>query len=70
MALAVGMKAIQFSGTEMNREDLIAAGLDAELPLPKLKRSVSAVLCDTCSGWKTKLDCFNRTLMKEAGRGS
>lgn len=33
-ALAVGMKAIQFSGMGQLREDLIAAGLDAELPLP------------------------------------
>ena len=33
-ALALGMKAIQFSTIEHLRSDLIAAGLDAELPLP------------------------------------
>jgi putative hydrolase of the HAD superfamily len=33
-ALDLGMKAIQFSTVEQLREDLIAAGLDAVLPLP------------------------------------
>ena len=33
-ARAVGMKAIQFSGMGQLRENLIAAGLEAELPLP------------------------------------
>jgi putative hydrolase of the HAD superfamily len=33
-ALALGMKAIQFSTVERLREDLLAAGLDAALPLP------------------------------------
>jgi putative hydrolase of the HAD superfamily len=33
-ALALGFKAIQFSDVENLRVDLIAAGLDAELPLP------------------------------------
>jgi putative hydrolase of the HAD superfamily len=33
-ALALGFKAIQFSTVEKLREDLVAAGLDAELPLP------------------------------------
>jgi putative hydrolase of the HAD superfamily len=33
-AQALGMKAIQFTTTERLRKDLIAQGLDAELPLP------------------------------------
>ncbi len=33
-ALALGMKAIQFTTIERLRKDLIAQGLDAELPLP------------------------------------
>jgi putative hydrolase of the HAD superfamily len=33
-ALALGMKAIQFSTVDQLRSDLIAAGLDTELPLP------------------------------------
>jgi epoxide hydrolase-like predicted phosphatase len=33
-AQALGMKAIQFSTIERLREDLIAQGLDSELPLP------------------------------------
>jgi putative hydrolase of the HAD superfamily len=33
-AWALGMKALQFSTVERLREDLIAQGLDAELPLP------------------------------------
>lgn len=33
-ALALGFKAIQFSTVERLRKDLLAAGLDAELPLP------------------------------------
>jgi putative hydrolase of the HAD superfamily len=33
-ALALGMKAIQFSNVENLRADLIETGLDAELPLP------------------------------------
>ncbi len=33
-ARALGIQAIQFSGVERLREDLIAAGLDGELPLP------------------------------------
>ncbi len=34
-ARALGMKAIQFSNVGRLREDLVAAGLDAELPLPR-----------------------------------
>ena len=33
-AQALGMKAIQFSTVEQLREELVAAGLDAQLPLP------------------------------------
>jgi putative hydrolase of the HAD superfamily len=33
-ALALGIRAIQFSTTEKLRADLVTAGLDAELPLP------------------------------------
>jgi putative hydrolase of the HAD superfamily len=33
-AQALGMQAIQFSSVENLRDDLIAAGLDVELPLP------------------------------------
>jgi HAD superfamily hydrolase (TIGR01509 family) len=33
-ALALGFKAIQFSSVARLREDLVAAGLDAELGLP------------------------------------
>ncbi len=33
-AMALGMRAIQFSTVERLREDLIASGFDAELPLP------------------------------------
>ena len=33
-ALALGFKALQFTNVEKLREDLAAAGLDAELPLP------------------------------------
>ena len=33
-AQALGMKALQFTTTERLREDLIAQGLDSELPLP------------------------------------
>jgi HAD superfamily hydrolase (TIGR01509 family) len=33
-ARALGIQAIQFSSVEKLREDLIAAGLDGELPLP------------------------------------
>jgi putative hydrolase of the HAD superfamily len=33
-ALAMGMKALEFSTVERLRDDLIAQGLDAELPLP------------------------------------
>jgi len=34
-ARALGIRAIQFSSVDKLREDLIAAGLDAELPLPR-----------------------------------
>jgi hypothetical protein len=33
-AQALGMKAIEFTSVERLREDLIAAGFDAGLPLP------------------------------------
>jgi HAD superfamily hydrolase (TIGR01509 family) len=33
-AQALGLKAIQFSSVEKLRKDLVASGLDAELPLP------------------------------------
>ena len=33
-ALELGMKALQFSNVETLRRDLVAAGLDSELPLP------------------------------------
>ena len=33
-ALALGMQALQFSNVEQLRADLIAVGLDAEVPLP------------------------------------
>lgn len=36
-ARTLGIQAIQFSSVEQLRQDLIAAGLDAELPLPAVK---------------------------------
>lgn len=36
-ARALGIQAIQFSSVEQLRQDLIAAGLDAELPLPAVE---------------------------------
>jgi putative hydrolase of the HAD superfamily len=39
-AHAIGMPAIQFSTIERLREDLIADGLDVELPLPELTNAV------------------------------
>jgi putative hydrolase of the HAD superfamily len=36
-ARALGIQAIQFSSVERLRQDLIAAGLDSELPLPAVE---------------------------------
>jgi putative hydrolase of the HAD superfamily len=33
-AIAIGMKAIEFSTVDRLRADLVAAGLESELPLP------------------------------------